>query len=84
MFNVGFKILWRNGMWSTRCSRSEASDQGKNCLGLWPTRRKFSKPSGYLQHGVYAVCTVGSGQGTVVRHLTLTVPLSSLPRCINE
>ena len=45
---MGFKILWRSSMRSTRSLRTEASGQGKNRkngVGLWPTWRKLSKPS---------------------------------------
>ena len=58
IFGVGFKIMQCTGMQSTRCWHSKASDQGKNGVGLWPTRRKFSKPLGYLRRGVCAECTL--------------------------
>ena len=45
IFGVRFKILRRTCVRSTRCWRTEVSDQGKtakNGIGLWPTQRKFS------------------------------------------
>ena len=43
IFGIGFKILQHTGMRSIRCQHTEASNQGKNGIGLWPTWCKFSK-----------------------------------------